>query len=96
MKRKFIKEDRPALNLEGFTNMWISERYCKNWGLKEGIRELIQNHYDGIISKIKSKDCLKVVQIGKKENIENRNTFLNFDLINRKNDKTYGQIRIII
>ena len=93
MKRKFIVEDRPPLKLEGFTNMWISERYCKNWGLKEGIRELIQNQYDGIISKIKSKDYLKVVQIGKKENIENRNTCLNFDLINRKNDKTYGQIR---
>ena len=93
IKRKIIIEDRPILKLEGFTNMWISERYCKNWGLKEGIRELIQNQYDGVISKIKSKDNLKTIQVGKRENIDNRNICLNFDLINKKNNKTYGQIR---
>ena len=91
MRKKYL-DDKPVLNLEGFTNMWISERYCKEWGLKEGIRELLQNQYDGVISKIKTKDNLKVIQTGKKVNIDNRNISLNFDLINKKDNKTYGQI----
>ena len=45
-------------------NMWISEKYCKNWGLREGIREFIQNQYDGIITKIESKKNLKVNKVG--------------------------------
>ena len=82
IRRSTIREDRSVLNLEGFTNMWISERYCKNKGLKEGIRELIQNQYDGIIAKIKTKDNLRVIPIRKWEEIDNRYISLNFDLIN--------------
>jgi len=29
--------------------MWISEKYCKSWGLKEAIREFIQNQYDCVM-----------------------------------------------
>ena len=36
-------------------NMWISEKYCKNWGLREAIREFIQNQYNGVIAKIETK-----------------------------------------
>ncbi len=43
--------------------MWISEKYCKNWGLKEGIREFLQNQYDGIIEII-GKDKLNIEPIG--------------------------------
>ena len=51
------------LDNDGFTNMWISEKYCKNWGLKEGIREFIQNQFDGIISIIESKYNLYVSKV---------------------------------
>ena len=44
--------------------MWISENYCKDWGLKEGIREFLQNQYDGIITEIKSKENLNIEKTG--------------------------------
>ena len=24
-------------------NMWIAENYCSHWGIKEGLREFLQN-----------------------------------------------------
>ena len=69
------------LDNDGFTNMWISEKYCKNWGLKEGIREFIQNQFDGIISIIESKDNLYVSKVGNKENIDNRKLNKNVTII---------------
>jgi len=81
------------LDNDGFTNMWISEKYCKNWGLKEGIREFIQNQFDGIISIIESKENLYVSKVGNKENIDNIKLFINFDFINKKDKKKYGEIR---
>ena len=59
-------------------NMWISEKYCKNWGLKQAIREFIQNQYDGIITKIKSKKELKILE---------------FDFIKNDDNKILGKIR---
>lgn len=50
--------------LIGEKNMWISENYCKDWGLKEGIREFLQNQYDGIITEIKSKENLNIEKTG--------------------------------
>ena len=47
--------------------MLISEKYCKNWGLNEGIREFLQNQYDGIITAIKTKKNLKIIKIGYKK-----------------------------
>ena len=61
--------------------MWISEKYCKNWGLKEAIREFIQNQYDGVITKIESKKNLKIVKIGKKYTINERKKNLEFNLM---------------
>ena len=31
-------------------NTWISSIYCEKWGLKEGLRELIQNQRDELIN----------------------------------------------
>ena len=91
--RKIIIKDSNPGKIEEFKNMWISEKYCKSWGLKEGIREFLQNQYDGIISKIESKKNLKVIKIGKKENINDISLHLNFDLKSKKDNKIYGQIR---
>jgi len=44
--------------------MWISEKYFKSWGLKEAIREFIQNQYDGVITQIGTKKNLKVKKVG--------------------------------
>jgi hypothetical protein len=65
------------LKLIGEKNMWISEKYCKNWGLKEGIREFLQNQYDSIITQIKSKENLYVEKSG-----------LNFKFTNKNNNST--------
>ena len=74
-------------------NMWISEKYCKNWGLKEAIREFIQNQYDGVITKIESKKNLKIVKIGKKYTINERKKNLEFNLMKIGEEKIYGKIR---
>jgi hypothetical protein len=65
------------LKLIGEKNMWISEKYCKNWGLKEGIREFLQNQYDSIITQIKSKENLYVEKSG-----------LNFKFTNKNNNNS--------
>ena len=72
--------------------MWISENYCKNWNLKEGIREFLLNQYDGIIEKIKSKNNLIIKKIGKIKMINGRPQHLNFDFFGKDN-KIYGEIR---
>ena len=86
-------QDSKKTEFEGFTNMWISEKYCKSWGLREAIREFLQNQHDGIISKLKTKNDLQVIKIGKKENINNMKVYVNFDFINKANNKIYGHIR---
>ena len=74
-------------------NMWISEKYCKNWGLREAIREFIQNQYDGVIAKIESKKNLKVVKIGEKYTINGINQYLEYDFMKINEEKIYGKIR---
>ena len=74
-------------------NMWISEKYCKSWGLREAIREFIQNQYDGIITKIESKKNLKVEKTGKEYIINGRKKYLDYNFINIKDKKKYGEIR---
>ena len=74
-------------------NMWISEKYCKNWGLREAIREFIQNQYDGVIAKIESKKNLKVVKIGEKYTINGINQYLEYDFMKINEKKIYGKIR---
>ena len=77
----------------GFKNMWISEKYCKNWGFKEAIREFIQNQHDGIITKINSKENILVKGIGPKFKINGISKYLDFDIMNKNDLKIYGKIR---
>ena len=78
----------------GYKNMWISENYCKNWGFKQAIREFIQNQFDGIITKIQSKDNLVVKGKGENCKINGLNLYLNFDFMRKgENTKIYGEIR---
>ena len=99
-----IREERKTLNNNYIINkeerndneeknMWISEKYCKNWGLKEAIREFIQNQYDGVITKIESKKNLKIVKIGNEYTINGINHHLEYDFMKKDEDKIYGKIR---
>lgn len=74
-------------------NMWISEKYCKNWGLREAIREFIQNQYDGVIDKVKTKNNLEVLKIGRKCSINGREKYLEYDLVRKEDNKKFGEIR---
>ena len=74
-------------------NMWISEKYCKNWGIREAIREFIQNQYDGIISLIGSKQNLKVTKKGNVYLINERKKDLDYDFLNKNDNKIFGKIR---
>ena len=42
---------------DDYKNTWISTNYCNNepnkWDIWEGMRELLQNQMDGIVSKLK-------------------------------------------
>ena len=48
-------------------NTWISMNYCRNWGIWEGIREILQNQLDGIIMNIGKKN-IKVIPYGPTHN----------------------------
>jgi hypothetical protein len=74
-------------------NMWISEKYCKNWGLREAIREFIQNQYDGVIEKVKTKKNLRVSSIGEEYLINGRKKYLEYDMIRKDDNKKFGEIR---
>ena len=77
----------------GYQKNIVSEKYCKPWGLKEGIREFIQNQYDGIITKIESKKNLKVKKIGKEYLINGKIKYLDYDFYKKDEEKIYGKIR---
>ena len=75
-------------------NTWISMNYCRNWGIWEGIREILQNQFDGILKKIGKKSKIKVIP--KNNYIYNgKNYQFEFDFMsNDTNDKTiYGFIK---
>ena len=57
------------INSSQIFNMWVSDNYVSHWGFKEGIREFIQNQYDGMIIKIGDKNDLNVEKIEKKNGI---------------------------
>ena len=50
---------------ERYENLWISKYYCNKepnkWGIWEGLREILQNQYDGILKKIGKKSEIKVI-----------------------------------
>lgn len=62
-------------------NTWISAIYCEKWGLKEGLRELIQNQRDELIN------------ILGKENIETQalNDY-EFNFLKKGENEVYGSI----
>ena len=65
-------------------NTWVSHLYCKRWGLREGMREILQNQKDEIIN-----------QIGK-ENLEIKtynDSNYDFDFIHKDTQEIYGGIR---
>ena len=63
-------------------NTWISAIYCEKWGLKEGLRELIQNQRDELIN------------ILGKENIETQalNDY-EFNFLKKGTNEIYGSTR---
>ena len=70
------KNEKNIINKE--SNMWISEKYCKNWGLREAIREFIQNQYDGIITEVGTKKNLNIKKVGKKYYLNGKERYLDF------------------
>ena len=83
---------------ERYENLWISKYYCNKepnkWGIWEGLREILQNQYDGILKKIGKKSKIKVIP--KNEYIYNGIKYqFEFDFMsNDINDKTiYGFIK---
>jgi len=63
-------------------NTWISSIYCEKWGLKEGLRELIQNQRDELINLLE------------KDNIETQalNDY-EFNFLKKGTNELYGSIR---
>ena len=83
---------------EKYENLWISKYYCNKepnkWGIWEGLREILQNQFDGILKKIGKKSKIKVIP--KNNYIYNGiNYQFEFDFMsNDTNDKTiYGFIK---
>ena len=69
-----------------WVNTWISKDYCRNWGLHEGIRELICNNYDGIC------DNLQKGNVGI-EKLDNKTDYIFYD--KRNENDIYGAINYI-
>lgn len=67
------------------TNTWISNDYCSDWKLHEAIREILQNHMDGM--------CLQ--SEGGKKNIDVKTSIneYDFDFTNSQTKKKLGEIR---
>lgn len=63
-------------------NTWIWAIYCEKWGLKEGLREIIQNQ------------CDELINILGKENIETQalNEY-EFNFLQKGTNEIYGSIR---
>ena len=83
---------------EKYENLWISKYYCNKepnkWGIWEGLREILQNQFDGIKKKIGKKKKIKVIP--KNEYLYNGIKYqFEFDFMsNDPNDKTlYGSIK---
>ena len=72
---------------QDYTNTWISMNYCKNWGIWEGIRELLQNQMDGIASLI-GKSNIKVDPLDPVRN----GVKYQFRFIHKDTGEPYGEI----
>ena len=63
-------------------NTWISSVYCSKWGLKEAVREILQNQRDEIVN-----------QLGQ-ENIESKSiSKYDFNFLKKGTNEIYGKIR---
>ena len=65
-------------------NMWISENYCSHWGFKEGLREFLQNQFDGMI-----------IKVGNKNNICVERNENDFDFFEKNQKEKIGGINYI-
>ena len=63
-------------------NTWISFYYCKNWGLREAMREILQNQKDSIIE-----------LLGKDNYIVEALNDYEFDILKKGSEEIYGSIR---
>ena len=63
-------------------NTWISSIYCEKWGLKEGLRELIQNQRDELINLL-GKDNIETQALNDYE----------FNFFKKGTNEIYGSIR---
>ena len=63
-------------------NTWISSIYCEKWGLKEGLRELIQNQRDELINLL-GKDNIETQALNDYE----------FNFLKKGTNELYGSIR---
>lgn len=92
LKLDKLYEKLNELKLIGEKNMWISENYCKDWGLKEGIREFLQNQYDAVITLTKSKNNFNVKKYGEIYTINGKKSQLNFEFNKIDDNKICGKI----
>ena len=91
--QKYNSIDKKSLNEDKEINMWISEKYCKSWGLREAIRELIQNQYDGIITEVGTKKNLNIKKAGKEYILDGKKKYLDYDFFKKEELKKVGEIR---
>lgn len=73
--------------------MDIREKYCKSWGLREAIREFIQNQYDGIITEVGTKKNLNIKKAGKEYILDGKKKYLDYDFFKKEELKKVGEIR---
>lgn len=92
LKLDILYEKLDELKLIGGKNMWISENYCKDWGLKEGIREFLQNQYDEVITLTKSKNNINIKKYGEIYTIKGKKSQLNFEFSKIDVNKICGKI----
>ena len=64
-------------------NTWISSIYCEKWGLKEGLRELMQNQRDELINLL-GKDNIEAKVFGARHE---------FKFLKKGTEEEYGSIK---
>ena len=80
----------------GFKNTWISKEYCPDWQLWHGLREILQNQYDGIIERlyIKSGKALSMKEIKANLYIEDDRNGTDFRFYSNENmEEIVGEIK---
>ena len=75
---------RLEFNDSQILNMWITENYCSHWGIKEGLREFLQNQFDSMI-----------IKIGNKNNIYVERDENNFDFFDNNLKEKIGGINYV-